>query len=216
MYGGKFHYVYLTTNLINGKQYIGDRTTLILPDKYLGSGYNLKKAIKRYGRNNFKKEILQFFSNRELAFKAQEQYIKKYNTLIPNGYNLSVNGGVLENKTGILFEKRVYVYDRAGYYRYTFESGQKAALALHTSVSSISACLHGRVKTAPTRLLSGETINKYYFSFKKKLMYHYTLSKKEAVKIVYDYVYPGMLELYYKENLQKCFSSIEIERLKIN
>jgi group I intron endonuclease len=89
------HFVYITTNLINGKQYVGDHSTNNLEkDKYLGSGKTtLKFAIKKYGKINFKREILEFFPTRKEAFDAQEKYIIKYNTLTPNGYNISPKGG---------------------------------------------------------------------------------------------------------------------------
>jgi group I intron endonuclease len=49
--------IYLTTNTINGKKYIGkDRNNL---KSYLGGGTDLNKDIKKYGRNYFKKEILE-------------------------------------------------------------------------------------------------------------------------------------------------------------
>jgi len=90
----KIHYVYITTNLINGKQYIGDHSTDNLEDGYLGSGRPyLREALKKYGRKNFKREILEFFSTRKEAFEAQEKYIKIYDTLSPNGYNISSRGG---------------------------------------------------------------------------------------------------------------------------
>jgi hypothetical protein len=89
----KFHYVYITTNLVNGKQYAGDHSTDNLDDNYLGSG-NLKNAIKKYGKQNFKKEILEYFNERNEAFIAQEKYIKQFNTLSPNGYNISPKGGL--------------------------------------------------------------------------------------------------------------------------
>jgi group I intron endonuclease len=91
----KFHYVYLTTNLVNGKQYIGDHSTNNnINDNYLGSGRPyFKNALKTYGRKNFKREILEFFDTKDKAFEAQEKYIKQYNTLVPNGYNISPKGG---------------------------------------------------------------------------------------------------------------------------
>ncbi len=88
-----YHIVYLSTNLINGKRYIGDHSADNINDNYFGSGVLIKKAIKKYRKENFKKEILEWFSTKEEAFNAQEKYIIQYNTLIPNGYNISLKGG---------------------------------------------------------------------------------------------------------------------------
>lgn len=91
----KINYVYITTNLINGKQYIGDHSTNKLEDDYLGSGRPyFKRAINEYGSQNFKKEILEFFQTKQEAFNAQEKYIMQFNTLTPNGYNISPKGGL--------------------------------------------------------------------------------------------------------------------------
>ena len=63
MYG----FVYITTNHVNGKQYIGQRKY----DKqgkwkeYLGSGVVLSKAIKKYGLENFSKEIIENCETKE-------------------------------------------------------------------------------------------------------------------------------------------------------
>jgi group I intron endonuclease len=92
----KYNFVYLTTNIVNGKQYIGDHSTNIDPNKdtYLGSGRPyFQNALNEYGKQNFKREILEFFSTKQEAFNAQEKYIIKYNTLIPSGYNMSPKGG---------------------------------------------------------------------------------------------------------------------------
>lgn len=53
-----YHIVYLTTNLVNNKIYIGVHSTYDLNDDYLGSGFALKKAINKYGKEKFKREIL--------------------------------------------------------------------------------------------------------------------------------------------------------------
>lgn len=91
-----YHYVYIITNLVNGKQYVGDRSCKCLPEKdpYLGSGKYLKKSQIKYGFKKFKKEILELFETREEAYSSQEKYINNYNTLIPNGYNISPKGGL--------------------------------------------------------------------------------------------------------------------------
>jgi group I intron endonuclease len=89
-----YNFVYITTNLITGKQYIGDHSCDKLEkDSYLGSGLYLRRALKEYGKENFKKEILEFFNSKQEAFNAQEKYINEYNTLAPNGYNISPKGG---------------------------------------------------------------------------------------------------------------------------
>ena len=89
-----FHFVYLTTNLKNGKKYIGDHSTNNLEDGYLGSGKPyFQRALKEYGKENFKREILEFFESKEEAFNAQEKFIIFYNTLTPDGYNISPKGG---------------------------------------------------------------------------------------------------------------------------
>ncbi len=93
----KFHYVYLTTNLITGEKYIGDRSTNREPEKdnYIGSGKLIKEKIKEYGRKNFKKEILEKFETKKQAFNAQEKYIILYKSHISQGgYNISPKGGL--------------------------------------------------------------------------------------------------------------------------
>jgi len=75
--------IYKTTNIINNKSYIGrDKNN---NPKYLGSGKILKHAIKKYGKDSFIKEILE-----ETLDKNRETFwIKYYNTISPNGYNIT-------------------------------------------------------------------------------------------------------------------------------
>ncbi len=90
----EFNYVYVITNLINGKQYVGDHSTNNMEDGYLGSGRPyFERAKKKYGKENFERKILEFFDLKEEAFEAQEKYINEYKTLSPDGYNISPKGG---------------------------------------------------------------------------------------------------------------------------
>ncbi|MCA9750114.1 MAG: GIY-YIG nuclease family protein [Romboutsia sp.] len=88
----KTHYVYKTTNLINGMIYIGRRSTskVIEKDFYKGSGVYLKNAFKFFGKQNFKKEILEVCSSFEELLIREVYWINKYNSTNSKlGYNLS-------------------------------------------------------------------------------------------------------------------------------
>jgi len=88
-----YHFVYITTDLNTGKQYVGDHSTENLNDGYLGSGLYIKRAIRKSSKENFKREILELFESKQEAFDAQEKYIIEHQTLFPCGYNLSPKGG---------------------------------------------------------------------------------------------------------------------------
>lgn len=86
------YYIYLTTNIINGKQYIGQHKGDI-NDSYFGSGINITKALKKYGKENFKKEILKLCESREEADIWERYYINFYNAIEDeNFYNLQEGG----------------------------------------------------------------------------------------------------------------------------
>lgn len=82
--------IYLTTNKVNNKKYIGMDSNN--NPKYLGSGSLLLKSIKKYGKENFTKEILEYCDSREEMEERETYWIHKYNSLKdPNFYNLEDN-----------------------------------------------------------------------------------------------------------------------------
>ena len=87
-------YIYKTTNLLNGKIYIGKRVYRKKDDKwYLGSGIYLNRVIKKYGRENFKKEILEWCDNKSHLCQREIYWINQLNSTNPKiGYNLSLGG----------------------------------------------------------------------------------------------------------------------------
>lgn len=88
----KQFYIYKTTNLINKKQYIGKHIGKI-NDSYLGSGINIKAAIKKYGKENFKKEILYIAKDEEDMNEKEKYYIKKYNAIDDSMFYNIAEGG---------------------------------------------------------------------------------------------------------------------------
>jgi hypothetical protein len=88
----KFYTVYQTTNLINNKIYIGVHATKDLNDDYLGSGGALLRAIKKYGKENFKKEILYIFDNKEEMLLQEIQLVTADFVLRKDVYNIALGG----------------------------------------------------------------------------------------------------------------------------
>lgn len=86
-------YIYLTTNLLNGKKYIGQHKHSSFDTKYIGSGILLTKAINKYGKENFKCEILQeCYTIDELNF-AEKEWIAFYNANnLDEFYNVAKGG----------------------------------------------------------------------------------------------------------------------------
>lgn len=87
-----FHTIYQTTNNVNGKIYIGVHSTLNIHDSYLGSGKNLKRAIKKHGKENFKKEILYIVDSIEEAYNIEESLVNEEFVARNDTYNLNIGG----------------------------------------------------------------------------------------------------------------------------
>lgn len=84
--------IYKITNLINGKSYIGQ--SIHIEQRWSEHCRNSSKriislAIQKYGKDNFKFEILEECSQDELD-KKERFYIQKFNSLVPHGYNVKL------------------------------------------------------------------------------------------------------------------------------
>ncbi len=87
-----FYTVYKITNLINNKIYVGVHITKNLNDSYMGSGVNIKRAIKKYGIKNFKKEYLSIFDNENEMFQMESKIVNKEFITSLDSYNISIGG----------------------------------------------------------------------------------------------------------------------------
>lgn len=88
-----YGYIYITTNLVNGKRYIGQKIINRNWKNYLGSGLLLQKAIKKYGKENFSKVIIDFAHSKEELDKKEIQYIELFDAVNNNDYYNLQNGG---------------------------------------------------------------------------------------------------------------------------
>lgn len=94
-----YGYIYKTTNLVNGKIYIGKhstkkvRDTQLLDESYFGSGIKLNKAINKYGLENFTVEILEWCDSKDELNIREKYWISSLNARDYNvGYNLASGG----------------------------------------------------------------------------------------------------------------------------
>lgn len=172
--------VYVHTNKINDKKYVGQ--TCREPKERWRNGFGYSEsghffnAIKKYGWDNFKHDIIKNELTKEEADKLEEYYINKFDTLNSNsGYNLRHGGsrgrhskqtleklsnahmGIKRTKESIEKGKEniikargvpVFQYDADGNLMKKWDYIAKAAQELGIQDSSISDCCAGRVKKA--------------------------------------------------------------------
>ena len=86
-------YIYLTTNLVNNKKYIGQHRSSSFDPSYLGSGTLFVKALKKYGSKNFSQEILCECETYEELDDKEIYYISLYDAVRRDDfYNVSLGG----------------------------------------------------------------------------------------------------------------------------
>ena len=88
-------YIYKTTNTLNGKIYIGLSTRKVEDSTdYYGSGTLFYRSLKKYGKENFTKEILvRDIEDKKQLAQLEIDHIKEYNSTDKNiGYNLTLGG----------------------------------------------------------------------------------------------------------------------------
>lgn len=133
MYG----YIYITTNLITGTQYIGKHKSSVFEfDKYIGSGTILGKAVLKDGKENFKCELLESVNGVPTICDSEEQlnesenyYTKLYNCVESDKFYNLVEGGTggaqvydsLTDEQKIMRNKTISDKSKAGWKRMTPE-----------------------------------------------------------------------------------------------
>ena len=80
--------LYRITNKVNKNFYIGVHKTKDIHDNYWGSGHAIKAAIQKYGLENFKKEIIQVFSNKKNAYNEESKIVNENMLKNKKCYNL--------------------------------------------------------------------------------------------------------------------------------
>lgn len=98
MYG----YVYLTTNKVNGKKYIGQHKSSTYDKNYIGSGIVFKKAVDLYQKHNFSIEVLCECDSKDELDNMEIYYISKFDAVNSKDfYNVS-SGGYHKGNRGLV------------------------------------------------------------------------------------------------------------------
>ena len=86
-------FIYITTNISNGKRYIGQKAFIKGYERYLGSGVLLKRAIDKYGKDSFIRDIVDIAYSKEELDNKEKEWIENYNAVKDdNFYNIAYGG----------------------------------------------------------------------------------------------------------------------------
>jgi hypothetical protein len=88
----KYHFVYKTKNKLNEKYYYGMHSTNNMKDGYLGSGKRLRYAIRKYGKENFELQIIEWFTDRKSLIGGEKRIITDEIVKDKNSYNIGYGG----------------------------------------------------------------------------------------------------------------------------
>ncbi len=161
--------IYKTTNLINGKYYIGKDEKN--NSNYLGSGKILKNSIKKYGKENFKKEILEFCKTKN-ELNEKEKYWIETLSATTFGYNITEGGTGGQTKF-----KPIYQYNKKGEFIKKWDTSVLIEKELNIDYSAILKVCKGLLKS------SGGFI--WSYDFKSNGVNHYYDNKSTPV-LQYD------------------------------
>lgn len=175
----KYHYVYQTENLINGKTYIGRHSTDKLDDGYIGSGKMLKRAIKKYGKENFICTPMCYFDTYEESVEEEKFLVTKEYCKDINNYNI-VEGGSNPIMYGELNAMKGNTHSNE-----TLEKIRNSSKKFFTPViidnisyDSLTSCLKP-TSNSSIRDVIKKCLSEYYpnYTFLKKEDYHKYLIK---------------------------------------
>lgn len=191
----KYHYFYKITNNINGHFYYGVHNTDNLDDGYMGSGKRLHFAYKKYGMENFTKEILKFFNSSAEAFEYEAKVVNETLAEDPNCYNISVGGN---GNIGFITFNKVVVKTLSGEIKLVDKNDKKYLSGEYVGITKDTISVkdkygnYFRVNKNDKRFLNGEFvgITKNTVTVKDKYGNFFNVSKDDPKYLSGEYTYP--------------------------
>jgi len=156
----QYHYFYKITNLINNHFYYGVHNTNNLNDGYMGSGTRLQIAFKKYGLENFTKEIIKFFDSSKEAFEYESKIVNEDLVKNSNCYNLQEGGNGLHSINTIMV-KNIYTGETFRCYKddERLKTGELVGITKGMLVVKDKFNNHLYVSIEDPRYISGELIS---------------------------------------------------------
>lgn len=89
---GFFYIIYKIVNKLDGKFYIGQHQTKNLDDGYMGSGLRIQRAIEKYGKESFDKQLLHFFTSFDEMNAKEIELVTEELISRDDCYNIATGG----------------------------------------------------------------------------------------------------------------------------
>lgn len=202
MYG----YIYKTTNLINGKIYVGQKmSTVFLKEEYLGSGRYLNNAINKYGRENFKVELIEWCENSEILNEREKYWIAYFNCQNHEiGYNIADGGEGGNTWKGLSEIDKLERYNR---YKQSYENNPSNRGKKRINNGNVDKYV--LIEDLQEFLNNGWYLGSCHPSMEISDLHKQTLSEKHKGRIFIHLndkmkqIYPNELEEYLQNGWQK-------------
>lgn len=147
--------IYVTTNKLNGKKYIGKEKHN--NPNYLGSGKRIINAIKKYGKENFIKEILEECTNEKHMDEREKYWIHYYDaTNSKNFYNLAEGGEGGNTRAGFTEKQKKKYYNKISKTKKQNPSNWRPSLELRKKWSETRKGKPNKYKGVSKKELFGE------------------------------------------------------------
>ena len=199
------YYIYMTTNLINGMRYIGKHHGEI-NDSYLGSGSKLKEDIKKFGKINFKKDILYISQSEEENCQKEIEFIKAFNAVeSPLFYNIHIGGAGGNTTAGYSKEEKAALSKKLSIFQSGKNNGMYGKHHTEETKRKISESKKGQIPWNKGIPLSEETKKKIGNVNKGKIYVNDGVHNK---LIMPDQLDEYLLNGYYKGRTQETIDKI--------
>lgn len=151
-------YVYRSHNKITNKYYIGCKLSDTFIPQYFGSGRYLKEAVKRYGKENFEVEIIEWvrdFDDIRILHKRETYWIEYYNAALnSNYYNISATGNSGNSILGLKEQDKIKFIEKQRDNGKKRANGGKGMFGRNISLEGKNNPMYGKKQTERSKALN--------------------------------------------------------------